>query len=436
MAILSLLALVFAIVLGAFRPKLNIGLVALALAYAIGFFVAGMKESEIASAFPSHLFLLLIGITALFEIAQQNGTLQIVSNLSVRFVGSRPSLLPVVFFLMSFGLAAMGPGNIAAVALLAPVGMSAANRAKVSPLLMTVALCTGANAGAFSPIAPTGIIMLGLMQKIGIESDRLPWLVFLASAFLQTMSALLAYVLFGGWRVPKTNEFSAPTVPLTPNEFVSKVQRLSQQAILRLRKRQWLTLLAPAVLVAGVLFFKIPVGTGAFILTLFLLLINAADGERVLKSLPWETLLMVTGVSVLIGLLEKTGGLSLATNLLAQISSPSWINALLAFITGLISAYSSSSGVVLPTFVPLIPSLIEKLGGGNAIEMLVAIAVGSHMVDVSPLSVLGTLCIAATPEESEQRKLFRPLLLWGFAMALLSAVLAFVFLDLFNWIAS
>ncbi|HUN24248.1 MAG TPA: SLC13 family permease [Anaerolineales bacterium] len=435
MAILSLLALVFAIVLGALRPKLNIGLVALTLAYAIGFFVAGMKESEIASAFPSHLFLMLIGITALFEIAQQNGTLQIVSNLSVRFVGSRPALLPVVFFLMSFGLAAMGPGNIAAVALLAPVGMSAANRAKVSPMLMTVALCTGANAGAFSPIAPTGIIMLGLMQKIGIESERLPWLVFLASAFLQTMSALLAYVLFGGWRVPRTNEFPAPTVPLTPNEFISKVQRFSQKVALRLRKRQWLTLLAPALLVVGVLFFKIPVGTGAFILTLFLLLINAADGERVLKSLPWETLLMVTGVSVLIGLLEKTGGLFLATNLLAQIASVNWINALLAFITGIISAYSSSSGVVLPTFVPLIPSLIEKLGGGNAIEMLIAIAVGSHMVDVSPLSVLGTLCIAATPEEAEQRKLFRPLLLWGFAMALVSAVLAFIFLDLFNWVA-
>ena len=63
--------------------------------------------------------------------------------------------------------------------------------------------------------------------------------------------------------------------------------------------------------------------------------------------------------------------------MVVSVSHPSYINAVLAFITGVISAYSSSSGVVLPTFLPLVPKIIEQLGGGDSYRMAIAIAVGS-----------------------------------------------------------
>jgi hypothetical protein len=44
-------------------------------------------------------------------------------------------------------------------------------------------------------------------------------------------------------------------------------------------------------------------------------------------------------------------------------------------------------------------------------------------VDVSPLSTLGALCVAAVPSAGEARVLFRQLLAWGLSMTVVGAVL-------------
>lgn len=62
--------------------------------------------------------------------------------------------------------------------------------------------------------------------------------------------------------------------------------------------------------------------------------------------------------------------------------------------------------------------------------MVIAVDIGSHLVDVSPLSSLGALCLAAFPDANERSKLFRQLLVWGILMSVAGGVLAYVFLDL------
>ena len=87
--------------------------------------------------------------------------------------------------------------------------------------------------------------------------------------------------------------------------------------------------------------------------------------------------------------------------------------------------------MVLPTLLSLVPKIIEQLGGGDSYRMAIAIAVGSHMVDVSPLSTLGAICISSVPAISALRnKLFRQLMIWGLAMAGVGAFLSYVLLDL------
>jgi hypothetical protein len=50
--------------------------------------------------------------------------------------------------------------------------------------------------------------------------------------------------------------------------------------------------------------------------------------------------------------------------------------------------------------------------------------VGAALVDVSPLSTIGGLCIAAVPKGENAKVLFRQLLLWGFAMSIVGALFA------------
>ena len=104
----------------------------------------------------------------------------------------------------------------------------------------------------------------------------------------------------------------------------------------------------------------------------------------------------------------------------------------MAFVTGLISTYSSTSGVVYPTFLPAVPGLVAKMGGGNPLEIALSINVGAALVDVSPLSTLGALCIAALPfGGGDPKALFRALLIWGFSMTIVGALFCQFFIGWF-----
>jgi len=414
-ALISLMALVVAIIIGGFKPKMNTGIIAVTLAMIVGIYGAKLPMKTISAGFPTDLFLMLVSICLLFNMASQNGTLEKLSKFFIKSVKGNPKLFPLLFFFLTFLLASIGPGNIAATALMAPIGMAVAANAGISALLMAIMICTGANAGAFSPIAPTGIIGIGLMNKIGVNGNSMGMTVFLASAAIQSLSAISAYLIFKGYKAKKTQKL---------DEFLAK------QKVEKFNNKQFLTLAAIVILVLSVVFFKVQISLGAFALIVILSFVGAADEEKSIKNIPWGIILLVTGITILIGIMEKTGGLNMATSMIAKISSGRTINAILAFITGIVSAYSSSSGVVMPAFIPLIPGIIAKLGAGNILKMIIAVAVGSHMVDVSPLSTLGALTIASADEKEDKVKLFRNLLIWGMSMAIVGALMAWVFLDL------
>ncbi len=410
--VLSIIALVIAIVLGIVKPKVNVGLISIAFSYLLGIFLAGMTDKEIASLFPSNLFLMLVGVTAFFGIADQNGLLDQLAARSLKLINGRPHLLPIVFFFFAFILSAIGPGNIAATAVLAPLGMGLAHKLKANQLLMAILIVTGANAGAFSPIAPTGVILSGLSTNIQAGDSNTLLHVFFMSAVIQSISAIMAYFLF--MRNAKNNHQEAIPMPIDATPFT---------------RNHIITICAILSVLIATIVFDISLGMATFTGALFLMLIDSDIAEQVMSKIPWDTILLVSGVSILVGVMEKAGGLELATTFIAEYTPSGTIHASLAFITGIVSAYSSSSGVVMPAFIPLIPGIIEKMGSGDPVTMLIAIAVGSHMVDVSPLSTLGALCIANAKQD--RPSLFRNLMMWGLSMAFFGAILSFLLLDYF-----
>lgn len=255
---------------------------------------------------------------------------------------------------------------------------------------------------------------LGLLEQINVQTSLI-WVVFGASAVLQSLSALGAYAIF--------------VVRSKKRGYVAEKASVSIE-IPRLEKRQKLSLFAIATLIIGVIILKVPLVLMAVGTAVVMFILDLAEEDEVLAGVPWSTIQMVTGIAVLIALMEKTGGLDLATSFIANTTSPAIINAVLAFVSGAVSAYSSSSGVVLPAFVPLVPGLAEKMQITTIIPMVIAVAVGSHMVDVSPLSTLGALAIAAVEDKKQQKRMFSWLMAWGMGMSVVAGIVAFVFLDL------
>ena len=408
-ALASLLALVAAIALS-MTTRINVGIVAIVFAWIVGTYVGDLTVDAVIRGFPSGLFLTLAGMSLLFAAAEANGTLEGLAQRAVRLTRGRASLLPVMFFAIPCAIAAIGPGAISSVALVAPLAMAISARAGVPYFLTALMVANGANAGNLSPISAVGIIANSKMAQAGLGSH--PGKVMLANLAASALVALVAYFALGGQRLAGKHEDGGRTVaPFSRGEL--------------------LTLAVLVAWIVSVVAFGLNPGLTAFLAAAVIIGAGAAAEAPSVAKVPWGVILMVCGVSTLIAVLEATGGMALFTGILARLASPATVNGVIALVTGGISLYSSTSGVVLPAFLPTVPGLVAKLGGGDPLAIALSINVGSSLVDVSPLSTLGALCLAAIPDPAAAQQIFRRLLLWGVVMAAAGALLCQVFAGAF-----
>jgi di/tricarboxylate transporter len=409
--VLSLIALVLAVTLSCFT-QLNVGLLAIVLAWIIGVFVGGMKVKDVAAGFPIDIFLTLTGVTMLFSMARVNNTLERVAHWAVGLAKGRVGIVPILYFFLAAGIASAGPGNIATIGLLGPIAIATAIRMNISPFLMAIMVGNGSQAGALSPIAPTGAIVSNLMTGIGLPGmETQTWLY---NALAHGVVAFTGYFLFGGLALLRRGD----------------VYKAPQEVVERLDRRHIMTLAVIAMLIIGVIGFNLDVGMAAFSGFILLTLLRAGDQDKAIKDVPWGTIVMVCGVTVLINLMQKTSGMDLFTGFIARFSTPGTIIPLLAGTVGLISAYSSTSAVVLPAFLPTVPLLAAKLGIMSTSAIAMTMNVAGHLVDVSPLSTIGALCVASLPAGYNSKRLFNQLLAWGLSMTVVGALICWVLFDL------
>jgi Na+/H+ antiporter NhaD/arsenite permease-like protein len=409
LAVISVAALAVAVTLSCF-VSINIGVLAIAMAWIIGVYLGGMNVNAVIAGFPTPLFLTLTGVTLLFSLASCNGTLDRLTHHAVRTCRGNRGLIPIMFFLLGAGLSSMGPGNIATAALIAPMAMATAVRVGIPLFLMAIMVGNGANAGALSPFAPTGIIVNGLMARIGLPGYEVPTYLYTLAA--HALVAFAGYFLFGGLALFARQDHG--------EAHAAAVEVAGAEGEKPFATKHWVTLGVIAALILSVIFFEVNVGMGAFLGAVVLVLGRFADDAEAVKRMPWKVILMVCGVTVLIALLEKAQGIDLMVGMVTRIASAATVNPVVAFLTGLVSVYSSTSGVVLPAFLPMVPGIAQELGT-TPLGIAASMYIGGHLVDVSPLSTIGALCIAGSPVE-QSRDLFNKLLAWGLSMCVVGAL--------------
>jgi di/tricarboxylate transporter len=112
-----LLAVMFII---ATALPINMGALALVAAFIIGL-LSHLAAKDIFAGFPADLFVTLVGITYLFAIAQNNGTVDWLVQKAVWLVRGRVAVMPWVMFFVAAMLTAVGAVSPAAVAIIAPI---------------------------------------------------------------------------------------------------------------------------------------------------------------------------------------------------------------------------------------------------------------------------------------------------------------------------
>lgn len=403
---IALLVFVAAIVL-AFVFKVNTGLVAIVLALVLSRFV-NIGDKWLLQSFDSSLFLMLLGVMYLFCIAQENKTLDVLAKKLLNLCKGKTKLFPPLLFLISAFLSAIGPGLISATALMASITVALAKQSDIHPLKLLPFGTLGSFAGGLSPIAPSGIVAITKATEAGIQGFEMPLMLYMALAnFLY--AAILYFFVF------KCHKFQ--NIPASGEE------------IPKFTGKQILTLVSILLVAVCSVIFGINVGLLAFTAAVILSLFKAADESAALKKVPWGTLIMITGVGILISLVTELGGIDLLRNLLSKLVSPKTAAGVMSLLASVMSLFSSSSGVVMPTLIPTVPELVNTLGGGSAVGIAVAICIGSHGAAMSPLSTCGGLMLSAYSSSEgvtteDRNKMFSQLLMLAGGAVVFFVILA------------
>lgn len=422
---------------------INMGALGFALSFVIGTLVVGMSVKQIFEGFPGDLFVTLVGITYLFAIAQNNGTVDWLVQACVRAVRGKISAIPWVMFFVSALLTAIGAVSPAAVAIIAPIALRFSAKYGINPLLMGIMVIHGAQGGGFSPISIYGGITNQVVQRAGLPGDET--VLFLASLGFNLLIAIGAFLVLGrsskGAAVANGagNVFepgvsvdvrgSGGHMAVDPRQRETELTEVTTSGKLDLE--QALTLAGLATLAILALAFSLNVGLVAMCVAVVLALVCPRGQKGAVDKIAWSTVLLIAGVITYIGVLEKSGAIAYVGNGVSALAMPLLAALLLCYIGGIVSAFASSVGV-MGAMIPLaVPMLMQ--GEIGTPGMIAALAISATIVDVSPFSTNGAL-VVANAQNVDQTKFFKTLLYYSALVVVAGPLLAWLVFVAPGWL--
>ena len=377
MDLLSLIVLCITLAV-AFTFKLNSGVVSIAVSLVFAL-AAGLNGKFLITSFNSSLFLTLLGVMYLFGIAQENKTLELLAKKIFAMCKGKGNILPIVIFLTAAAISAIGPGLISATALMSVLVIALADEMKVPAIRLAPFGLLGSFAGGLTPITPTGIVAINVSGENGITGVGSS--VAIAMFITCALYAIILYFFVFKWHKEKM--------------LAAQAKENAQEVVPGFSARQIATLVGIFAVAAITTIFSLNVGLVSFVVAVILLLFKAADESAVMKSIPLGTLVMITGVGILISLVTELGGIDLLSDALNKLTTQKTVAAIMTLLSGIMSWVSSASGVVMPTLIPTTPGIVASLPGTSAVELVSCISIGANVAALSPLSTCGGLMLAA-----------------------------------------
>ncbi|GAA1725506.1 SLC13 family permease [Aeromicrobium alkaliterrae] len=435
----AIIALVALFVIGTLLP-INMGALAYVAAWLVGMYALDLDEKEILAGISGDLVLTLIGVTYLFAIARNNGTVDLIVETAVKAVGGRVALIPWVMFGVTALLTAIGAASPAACAIIGPIALGFAGRYNISPLMMGMFVVHGAQGGGFSPISIYGTITNSVMEENGLPVSEMT--VFLASLIVNLIMATILFFALGGRRLMSQRiepdeeveggvhaDGSTGGNPVSTRGQGTDTLMGTQTSGVRLE--QVLTLLAFVGTAVTALVFDKNIGFVAITAAVILAMLSGNQHKGAVNQIAWPTVLLVAGVSTYAAILTQAGSPEFVGKWAAGLGAVVIGALILCYVGGVVSAFASSTAL-LPVIVPIaIPLIVE--GGIHPAMFVAALAVSSTIVDVSPFSTNGALMLANRPDTISEQKYYSQIIRYSVIVVVAGPLLVWAALVLPGW---
>jgi len=402
--VIAILGLLVIFVLGTILP-INIGVLGLAAAFIVGFFMYELSLHEIIGVFPVELFIIIVGITYLFTMIQKSGAIDLLAEAGLKWVKGQVGFIPWLMFVLSFVLACVGTFGIAIVTLLAPIALRQAYKTNISQLMMSMMIIMGIQAGSFSPLNLFGAIVNGVMRTGGYDYSPAR-LLFHCFIYFGIVSFII-FSLFGGFRLLKRDSM-ALVYEAGALEEEARIGSRTEKQRAGFNFYKGICLLSIPVLGILSFGFGMNLGIAAIIVGLVITLLAPHKQAGVLRRMPWGVVLLVTGMVTYVGVMEKAGVMDDVAVMIENIGNPALAALALSYVSGVISSFASTTGF-LASIIPMVESVLLNPHLSTN-QVIAVITVSSSIVDLSPLSSVGAILLAHV-QGIKERVFFKQLLI-------------------------
>lgn len=382
LGLVSLIVLLLAIIIG-FARNANVGILCVGFSMILSI-VYKVDIKTVIAGLSSSLFIQMVGITYLFAIIQRNGTLELLARKMVRLVGTKTHLIPFVMYILGFIVCAIGPGAIPSLAIIPVIAIPVAVSAGVNPIMTAIIGDLGVMSGRMSPLTPESAVVRELMKQQGLEANTIPIMICLT--FTALICVVLVYIYYKGWKV-------------------EKVEATTKEKLPSFEPKQWLSILGLVVLAVGALFFSWNVGFTGFLVGSILIVLGCADEKKAISAIPWNVILMVLGVGILMNVITISGGIDIMVAALEKVMNKTIAAMVMGVVAEIMSFFSSGLGVVFPTLIPTAAGLSGGLGV-SAIELVSVIVIGGTVAGFTPVSTTGALIMAGVSQQKDAEEKF------------------------------
>lgn len=395
------------------KYKINMGLVSVAAAYLIGCFMLGLSPATLKGYIPIKVVFPMVAVTMFYGFAMENGTLQVLVGRLLRRNNKGRIYLPILFYVLCVGLGLIGLDGGSVGVIMGPVCMTLAAVLKVDPVSTAVAVMMGVGAGGNYMFAYGGNIARGLIAEVYEEELAMQSSItaFRDCIIVFTILFLIVFVL-------RLKSYKAKNALLT-------AEQMEEDAVLLPKQKMTLILIGAVVFFISVptlisLFLpgtaiavfakRMDIGFLALVGALIASCMDLADTAAVItKRIPWKIVIMICGISVLMGVATECGLIEMLCDLLNKNISTSLIPAVLVLIAGVMSLFSSAISVVIPTMFPIVPILAASTSLSPEL-LYSSIVLGSALTGSSPFSTGGSLIVSSVPDGDAREEMIYNLL--------------------------
>jgi di/tricarboxylate transporter len=436
--IIALIGLALVFTISSVR-NVHMGALALVSAFIIGIGVVGESLKEVLAGFPVDALIILVGITYLFGIAHETGTIKWLVDRSLDLIGDRVALLPWGLWAIASAVACMGTSHAAFAVV--PIAMTLAHSHKINSTMMGIAMSSAIVGGALAPTSIVGITVQTVASEANVPYNAA--LMFAISIGVNALVDLVAFFMFGGReRIARTRAGSAgrasggvspsgggsgarsgATGTLTLDRTETRVDAAPRPKLVPI---QLLVIISLFVLVGG--FFTlnqldvdVNLGVVALTIAVIIALVDPGVGRKAIARIDWSTTLLLGGIITYVAVLTRLGAIDQLGEAARSVSQPLLAAFVICVIAALVSAFASTIGII-GALIPLAVPLLVPGGGLEMTGFIYALAISASLVDCAPFGTTGATIVASTVEE-HRPTVNRHLTIWGLSMVIIGPVI-------------